>query len=589
MKRLGIYFFYDKDGIVDDYIPYMLKNLRPFCEEVCFVSNGKINQGKKGIEPFIDVCLERENKGFDVGAYKEALFHYGWDKLAEYDEVIMMNYTLFGPVYPFDEMFEKMDAQKDLDFWGITKHHGVPFDPTGCCKYKEPPAHIQSSFWGLRRSLINSLWYQQFMEDLPEIKSYYEACGLYEVIFTQDLINMGFNVATYIDTDDMEDFTWYPLMNFAKEIVKIRKCPIFKVKSFSENHFGFLRDGYWNSAVDLRNFIENETDYDFNYVWQHIIRTANIVDIQRDMHLVEIPSVCEVKVPILSKKTVLLMHLDYVDTLDICLEYIYNVPIETSLIITVSDSRIKEQLENKLDKSKFRDVIILDTPTHGKELLALFVTAKDYVKQYDYVCLIHDLDLKKNYPYGLSVGELRKNLENCLYNCEYVQNIINLLNCNRYLGLLVPLPVLHPYIGAQSEWYEYYDNIKELNERLKLNTLLDKSKKNSLSPITIGWFKTSALRELFDADFSAEDFADEKNELYISIQNIIPYVAQHNLYYSSGVITQDWLKIECDIKDQILSSVVMCNVKPKENVHFKDVRRIIKKYIKKKFKLFYKG
>ena len=30
MKRLGIYFFYDKDGVVDDYIPFFLRQLKPF-------------------------------------------------------------------------------------------------------------------------------------------------------------------------------------------------------------------------------------------------------------------------------------------------------------------------------------------------------------------------------------------------------------------------------------------------------------------------------------------------------------------------------------------------------------------------------
>lgn len=30
IKRLAIYFFYDKDGIVDDYIPYMLNDLKKY-------------------------------------------------------------------------------------------------------------------------------------------------------------------------------------------------------------------------------------------------------------------------------------------------------------------------------------------------------------------------------------------------------------------------------------------------------------------------------------------------------------------------------------------------------------------------------
>ncbi len=38
------------------------------------------------------------------------------EKLVKFDEMIMMNFTIMGPVYPLNEMFECMDA-KDLDFW----------------------------------------------------------------------------------------------------------------------------------------------------------------------------------------------------------------------------------------------------------------------------------------------------------------------------------------------------------------------------------------------------------------------------------------------------------------------------------------
>ena len=51
IKRLGIYFFYDADGIVDDYVYYYLESLRPFCQELCAVINGKIlEEGKNGLE-----------------------------------------------------------------------------------------------------------------------------------------------------------------------------------------------------------------------------------------------------------------------------------------------------------------------------------------------------------------------------------------------------------------------------------------------------------------------------------------------------------------------------------------------------------
>ncbi len=70
-------------------------------------------------------CIERENTGFDVGAYREALLTIGREALAEYEEIILMNYTLAGPVCELQPMFETMQARPALDFWGLTRHYAM--------------------------------------------------------------------------------------------------------------------------------------------------------------------------------------------------------------------------------------------------------------------------------------------------------------------------------------------------------------------------------------------------------------------------------------------------------------------------------
>ena len=71
----------------------------------------------------------RENKGLDVWAYKTALDSYGWARLAEFDEIVMTNSTLMGPVRPLQEMFDAMWENQDLDFWGLSIHHGAQSNP----------------------------------------------------------------------------------------------------------------------------------------------------------------------------------------------------------------------------------------------------------------------------------------------------------------------------------------------------------------------------------------------------------------------------------------------------------------------------
>ena len=55
MKRLGIFFFYEKNGDVDDFITYYLRDLARNLTELIVVCNGKLSKqgtitGKFGVE-----------------------------------------------------------------------------------------------------------------------------------------------------------------------------------------------------------------------------------------------------------------------------------------------------------------------------------------------------------------------------------------------------------------------------------------------------------------------------------------------------------------------------------------------------------
>ena len=42
MKRVAIYFFYDKNGIVDKYVNYFLEDLKKNLDRLIIVCNGKL-------------------------------------------------------------------------------------------------------------------------------------------------------------------------------------------------------------------------------------------------------------------------------------------------------------------------------------------------------------------------------------------------------------------------------------------------------------------------------------------------------------------------------------------------------------------
>ena len=80
--------------------------------QVFFVNNGPLQpESRQWAQGCCHTVLERENTGFDVGAYRDAVLQIGLDMLLHYDEVVLMNYTA-GPVGMVAAMFAVMDGAR---------------------------------------------------------------------------------------------------------------------------------------------------------------------------------------------------------------------------------------------------------------------------------------------------------------------------------------------------------------------------------------------------------------------------------------------------------------------------------------------
>ena len=109
MKRVVIYAYYEKKGKVYDYVYKMLEELRLYSDYIVFVSNVFLQENDKiNINKVVDHCIERDNIGYDITAYKTGIEYIGYDNILKYDECILVNSSLFGPIFSFKDMFEKM-------------------------------------------------------------------------------------------------------------------------------------------------------------------------------------------------------------------------------------------------------------------------------------------------------------------------------------------------------------------------------------------------------------------------------------------------------------------------------------------------
>ncbi|MDX6372705.1 MAG: hypothetical protein QOD98_1693, partial [Nocardioidaceae bacterium] len=191
MRRAVFYLFYDPQGQVDDYVLHTLEHLRPHAEHVFVVSNNALDEtGVARLEGAADQVWQRENIGFDVWAFKEAMEVLGAERLAAYDEIVLMNCTVFGPVGGFDDLFARMDARADVDFWGVTEHGDT--DEHAFDRTLPMESHIQSHWTAVRRRMFTSDAWREYWHEMPMIASYRDSIVRHESRFTSWFTEQGF-------------------------------------------------------------------------------------------------------------------------------------------------------------------------------------------------------------------------------------------------------------------------------------------------------------------------------------------------------------------------------------------------------------
>jgi lipopolysaccharide biosynthesis protein len=564
IKRLAIYFFYDKDGIVDDYVPYMLNDLKKNITELLIVCNGKLApEGREKLEKLTPNVFVRENKGFDVWAYKEAMEYYGWDKLKTLDELILMNCTIMGPLYPLKEMFDEMN-RREVDFWGITVYHKIDIDPFGKCEFHYIPLHIQSHFIAIRKHILNSIEFKKYWESRPMITNYEEAVCWHEAIFTKKFEDMGFIWQTYVDTFDLQGYCYQPILMNPLELIKNRRCPIFKRRSFFHEYDEFLSLSNGNATVDLYEYIKNNLTYDVNLIWDNILRTQNQADIKKCMqinYLLPSKTLQNSALSLSNKRIALVIHIYFIDLIEYCYQYAQSMPKESDIYITTDTIEKKETILKVFKNLECHNLDVILIQNRGRDVSALLIGVKPFIMDYDYVCFVHD---KKVPQLDLGVKGASFSyqcFENTLNSSVYVKNVIDTFENNPRLGLLTPPPPgfadYYPTIGL--EWGNNFESTKKLYDKLDMTIPMDRTKAPVAPLGTMFWFRPKALKLLFDQDWEYKDFPLEPNEnngtLLHAVERIYSFVVQQEGYYPAWVMVDTFARLEITNLYYMLSEV----------------------------------
>ena len=555
-QRLGIYCFYDKYGHAASFIKTFLDDLMDNLDDLIVVVNGQLSdQARQLFSEYTKTIIVRENKGLDVAAYKQAILTLGWEKLESYDEVICLNDTVMGPVYPFREMFACMD-RKDVDFWGITAYAGETVDK------EQIPTHLQAYWHAYRRSLVSSPAFHEYWETMPLWKDYAEVTRKHEMTFTKHFTDLGFTWASYIDWRKYQGYSSYPLLYMPMQIVRDDRCPIFKRRSFFVDYSAYFDQTAGQPALDLYEYLRDHTDYDVDMIWDAILPSYNIDDIRKAMHLdYVLPSQAINPQTHDHPRSAFIYHVYFMDLLEDTCHYIASLPEETDLYITSTEDKIPQIREYMQQHGISHQATFIPVINRGRDVSALLVAACPVVLsgKYDVIGFAHDKKSSQNQENGHhgteSQGFAYKLMENTLGSEAYVKNILTLFAENPRLGQVAPPPPYHALYFAHTiphDWGANYEITKELLEdRLGIHVPLSPTKPTASAMGSCYWFRVEALKPLFEYGWKYEDFLPEgqmgeDGTISHAIERANGYICQSRGYYPAWVLSDRYARIEVD-------------------------------------------
>jgi rhamnosyltransferase len=550
MKRLLIFSHYNQQGLLSTYVIFILEKFRPIFERVVFVSNSTIDQdAKKRLVPVTDKILERENSGFDFGAWKLAILEEGWDAIDSYDSLTIMNDTCFGPLYDFEIVFKEME-RNGIDFWGLTNHGKLE---EGLPGMKGPvPEHIQSYFASFGKTVTQSKEFRNFWLEVKIIQNIVSVIELYELNLTQLLIKAGFKYSVYVDIVNRNSSA-FGLSSFYNPDSLIRlKTPFIKVKSFLL---------FPNPSYLIRQ-IENFSEYQTNLIIDHINQTYS-PNISKDISNKKvIPKLCPDHNHVNKIKVAVHFHVFYTDIFEKHIESFLLPNTNFDLFITTDSNEKKELIYLILVKfgieMKLKEIVVLEN--RGRDVLP-WLTIASKLKNYELVGHFHT---KKRFNEEEWLGESWMN-ELVETLVEQMDEIIELFEKEPHLGVVIPdIPYFFKKLYGVDLWHKTKTSFQDLWIKMNLKKKLDLTIIDTpiMSYGTMFWYRSLALEPLFALELSSKDFPEEPlpidGSIAHAVESLPVYIAWNEGFDFKVVLNKNYISSGFD-SNFVIKTLQSCN------------------------------
>lgn len=524
-KNLLLYVHFNKENKLSEHVIYQLQKMRPIFDEIFFISNSELSNADKEIlenQQLFDGFMQRENKGYDFVAWSDAMKHYGFDKLMEYETVTVMNDTCFGPVFDFAPIFEENTANSAIDFWGITNNRGHKVNPWGD-KTITLPDHIQSYFVSYKQNVVKSDSFQKFWSNVEVLDDVVKVIIQYETAMTKYFEDAGFKSAVLFDTrkEDWAGMLVHDFSVFNLSALVKRQIPFLKIKAFT-----YGAENVYTPIVfdELKRISDYPTEYIVNHMtWVDYPDRAYMLDDK-------ILNISENSVKF-DKKVGIHLHVFYVDLLQEFLDNFDQYVGNYDLFITTDQEKKKQEIQ-EIVKNRENIKTILVTPNKGRDVLPWMKIASNLT---DYEIAGH-FHTKKSADNQWIVGESWRQeiVENLILPA---QNIFSAFQDNEQLGLVISdVPSFFQafrgpiYMDEEKIWDKMLGMWNKINFAEKKE--LKQKDSYTMSYGTMIWYRPKALNDLLVIDIADEIPAEPLpyDSILHAFERLLVYVSWGNHY-----------------------------------------------------------
>lgn len=159
-KRLCLFAGYSKQNIIEDYVVYYLKKLSEYADIYYCADCDMPKEELLKIKPYTKLCLAQRHKKYDFGSW--GILYNKIFNLTDYDELILANDSMFGPLYPLENIFKKME-KVNVSAWSL-------------CANK----FMMSFFVVLKPEVFATQWFKDFITDIKTEMAKNDIVRIYE-------------------------------------------------------------------------------------------------------------------------------------------------------------------------------------------------------------------------------------------------------------------------------------------------------------------------------------------------------------------------------------------------------------------------